>query len=691
MEEKKIADFVDQHRLQLQLMGLPEGLHEAVARKVLNNIYDIGDHVTFSVRHDEDAGEEDNEEEDGQDNDGDMEGIDSGNRTMLYNLHSTHDINAFGDVYLLDHMWTTTFPQSRVQLKSSSTLQSRLGDFFCISNEEEDYTDKIWNKLWGFMQCYLLPSDISYTATDDYTQWYLLDEVGLAINHSKRPNTKQSPLLVSWNDQKFTVSLIWPVTTIEEGDLLTRDYLPGMPYSDLGIIQNNIRKLRLISFIDCEKQVAYAQKALKSVSTSIKITPQAIQTQPIPNVDDEWNNRVHRYRSTQGNTSIKVFCDRAIHLNDTFIVNPDSSANNIIVTNDSNEVSASDILFLIGHTIDEDEAEYSKKGKITNQFWWDGMIVSKEHLLCTVRRAHSTLQHENDSNIQFPTWFPASFDLSLLPQLVQFIEDFYRRASQNLDNIWILKRYRGRQSIDYPVTTNISCALRHQDASPRIACKYVSRPLLLQGKKFDLRFYVLIESINPLRIKRYNLFVVRQANVAYDTCSDDLEMYQKHFTLMSLLDNDGLAKIRGSGSRSDPKYTEFIELINGQFKENKSDCRWESHLQPSIDKVIVELFQSVERAIPIEQYQHPSGVELHPNSCWSLKQPNACPSRAMYGIDIIISEEISHAGHVMYEPNVLEVQFGPDCAKAIEYQPSFWYNILSDLYLDSNLYSTTLI
>ena len=63
----------------------------------------------------------------------------------------------------------------------------------------------------------------------------------------------------------------------------------------------------------------------------------------------------------------------------------------------------------------------------------------------------------------------------------------------------------------------------------------------------------------------------------------------------------------------------------------------------------------------------------------------------MYGIDVIISEEVGYDGHQRYKPNVLEVQFGPDCAKAIEYQPSFWYNILSDLYLDSTLYSTSLI
>jgi hypothetical protein len=54
MDEKNLVDFVNQHRLQLQLMGIPDALHNVVARKVLNNIYDIGEHVTFAVRHDDD-------------------------------------------------------------------------------------------------------------------------------------------------------------------------------------------------------------------------------------------------------------------------------------------------------------------------------------------------------------------------------------------------------------------------------------------------------------------------------------------------------------------------------------------------------------------------------------------------------------------------------------------------------------
>ena len=44
----------------------------------------------------------------------------------------------------------------------------------------------------------------------------------------------------------------------------------------------------------------------------------------------------------------------------------------------------------------------------------------------------------------------------------------------------------------------------------------------------------------------------------------------------------------------------------------------------------------------------------------------------MYGIDVLLDEDL--------QPHVLEVQWGPDCAKALELRPSFWDEILLALY-----------
>ena len=351
---------------------------------------------------------------------------------------------------------------------------------------------------------------------------------------------------------------------------------------------------------------------------------------------------------------------------------------------------------------DEKDREHDKKNKITSQFCWNGMIVSKEHLARTMKKAYGTVP-----------FLPVTYDLSHAEQLKNFIEDFKRRASvmklnekkkiesskmnkkindkieENMikiekeeeeeggvddvdveDNIWIMKRYRGRQSMDYPITASLSCALRHLETAPRLACKYVSHPSLFKGRKYDLRFYVIVLSLDPFVAYRHVMFVIRAANVQYS--SNDLEQYQKHFTVMNFIDNnsnsedDSVRAIRGSGERENPTSIQFIESFNLQYaqknknnvKHNKNENEnrkngeskvnkeidtkkevekaieeakvkvgvesevevegavedvWGTSVQPSIDFMLRHIFEGVLLAFPHEP-SHPSGQLLHPNS-----------------------------------------------------------------------------
>lgn len=67
-----------------------------------------------------------------------------------------------------------------------------------------------------------------------------------------------------------------------------------------------------------------------------------------------------------------------------------------------------------------------------------------------------------------------------------------------------------------------------------LASKYVSKPHLINGYKYDLRVYVLVSSFDPLRIYMYNDGLVRFATEKYTLNQDDLKKKYIHLTNFSV-------------------------------------------------------------------------------------------------------------------------------------------------------------
>jgi hypothetical protein len=91
------------------------------------------------------------------------------------------------------------------------------------------------------------------------------------------------------------------------------------------------------------------------------------------------------------------------------------------------------------------------------------------------------------------------------------------RKRDGMDNLWIMKPWNMARTIDTTVTGDLSTIIRLMETGPKICQKYIEHPALFQGRKFDLRYIVLVRSINPLEIFLSDVFWVQPENlIIYD-------------------------------------------------------------------------------------------------------------------------------------------------------------------------------
>ena len=125
------------------------------------------------------------------------------------------------------------------------------------------------------------------------------------------------------------------------------------------------------------------------------------------------------------------------------------------------------------------------------------------------------------------SFVPQSF---LLPhEQAELHEAMAANPSQN----WIVKPSSSAQGKGIFITNDINDVGQLKQSS--IVCEYLDNPLLLDGYKFDLRIYVALMSINPLRIYIYDEGLVRLATVKYEKAiAGAKENQYKHLTNYSL-------------------------------------------------------------------------------------------------------------------------------------------------------------
>lgn len=126
-----LQSFLHRHEAQFGAMGLPKTLWGVCAEKILRQQFDAGEYVQFAERDIEQVEEARSTFVTVATNN-ELQSRNEAELTELwhstrYNLVLKTKLEKFETVVLIDHMWTTTFPQSREHLRSIEGLQERIG------------------------------------------------------------------------------------------------------------------------------------------------------------------------------------------------------------------------------------------------------------------------------------------------------------------------------------------------------------------------------------------------------------------------------------------------------------------------------------------------------------------------------------------------------------------------------------
>ncbi len=163
-------------------------------------------------------------------------------------------------------------------------------------------------------------------------------------------------------------------------------------------------------------------------------------------------------------------------------------------------------------------------GRRVNRFPGIGAFALKPNLLANLRAA---------------LWATGREDLFGHHPETFLLPDERRRwesAARQEPGVWVVKRWASTRGRGMRLAAGPAEVA--DDATPRIVQRYLD-PHLIDGRKYSLRFYLLLESLDPLRCHLHPVGTCRFASLPYSLDADGRAQPAAHFTNSEIQDRNG--------------------------------------------------------------------------------------------------------------------------------------------------------
>ncbi|KAL9552717.1 hypothetical protein MBANPS3_003629 [Mucor bainieri] len=503
-------------------------------------------------------------------------------------------------------------PQEKEDKEKQDKIERR-------EQREKDWINQrvnnIYRKMWSYIQTYTYSILQQDGQPASQTAWYINDEVGSAICHSSDPNVVCLPFIFSRGATgMIPYSVFFPIKDIEAGEIITCDLLPKS-------VQRESDKLAyLFAFQDRVLLTAELQSKRDELVKYFKQEREKLQSKTFTPPEAHTLSPEQVLEALRKEAESKPKGESVTVCTDTSFIQQFLKLDHVKFTTDP---AKADILWTSQDFQGWDSLE---PRQIVNQFPNEKCVTYKHNMAELIQKTYG-----------MPDWFMPTYNI--MTQLSEVVGDYLNTEENEETNLWILKPWNMARGLGLDITNNLSEIVRqHDNPVPKIAQRYLVSPCLYNGKKFDLRYIVLVRRTEPNLIALvYNMFWTRLANKKYDL--DNLDDYECQFTVMNY-------------SKYEMTQLDYKSFIHNMEKQH--NIKWDQ-VQKDINAAMKNVL------VAAASTPEPLGLAGRDTSKFD--------AFSVFGFDIMLTDD--------FKPVVIETNFSPDCTRACQYDPEFVNNIFS--------------